>query len=158
MPCLNTAPRTICYVIYKSKDWFCILFCFVREEQVECGGMHLVGWWGKEFSIKERENTGQGGSAEGWLHSVCGGQMSPDQDSPTHTHTSVGTIPLAPLQSQNNGHTLWQFHYRGAVSPLEMLIYKSQKFLLSSITTAVALFKVLDRIRIQGLCLSSGVQ
>lgn len=111
-----------------------------------------LSWFGKKVLNKgKRTQEGQVGDAEGSF-TVCRGSVLFSvadkwiltQDSPLHTYASVGTLPLPlfPIPGQLC-MTYDSFIVEElSLSPLEMLIYKSQKLLLSSITSSCGIVQI----------------
>lgn len=136
--------------------------CFERGGQAECNGWHCGADVGKEFSTKERESTGRGvGNAEGgppgaWRVRAI---TASDKWKLTRTvgvHTCVGVSSVPDLWTIV--HDLWQLHYEGAFSPLEVLIYETQKLPLSSTSSSCStvekVFESEDKVCILALLFS----
>lgn len=90
--------------------------------------------WERSLS-KERENTErEAGDAEGKWPSVCrirayttADEWALSLDSPAHMCLGGSTAICSVPNLRKTVHDLWQLHYEGAFSPLELLIYEIYK-------------------------------
>lgn len=145
IPCLKITPSKNCCLIYKSR---CLIsdppLCWERTE-AEGNAWHCGADMGKEFSTKKRENTRKGGwrcwrqaslCMEGQSFH-CSRQTNADPGQSSAYMCLGGSTAISSVPNLGTTvHDLWQLHYEAAFSPLEMLIYESQKLPLSSMRSS----------------------
>ena len=154
IPCLKITPSKNCYFIYKSRCLISDPPLFRERREAECDGWHCGADVGNEVSTKKRENTGRGGwrcwrqtclCVEGQSFH-CSRQMNADPGLSSAYMCLGGSTAISSVPNlRTTVHDLWQLHYEAAFSPLEMLIYESQKLPLSSMRSSCGIVgKVLE--------------
>lgn len=115
---------------------------WVQQEVLWC-------WWGGRGEFwRQKESIGQVGQ---WcwgpvpqhmeaLHASVADKWMVTWNSPVHTRLGGNNVINCVPNPRTTACGLWQLHYREAFPPLEMLIYKSQKLLLSSIMSSCGFF------------------